>query len=299
MHDFPTSLQPWPGARSGETFLAEVAGEEVVLRIYGARSSRRGPLAPEVDAAVLELVRGLLPVPEVLEVRRGELEADLPGLLVTSRLPGERLDELLPRLEATQLEVVGRHLGTVVARLGHMVQPRRGVFTDRSLRLSEPPPAVGDLTAWVEAHASGLGAALAEQLLPVAADAQDLLDEDRRSCLVHGGFEVRHLFVDPSTLEVSGVAGWERAHSGLPVADLGHLLRFERSPVFQEAVLTGYRELMPSTPYDLLHRAHAADLLALVALVAGDPSDECAGRARDLLELVARTGNPSAHQRDV
>ena len=88
MDTFPTSLVPLAGGHSGETFLADVAGEQAVVRVYGRRSAHRGPLAPEIDAAVLDLVRGLVPVPEVLEVRRGDPDADLPGLLVVSRAAG-------------------------------------------------------------------------------------------------------------------------------------------------------------------------------------------------------------------
>ena len=70
---FATSVQPLPGGHSGETFLAVAGGERTVLRVYAGRSAARGPLAPEVDAAVLDLVRGVQPVPAVLEVRRGDL----------------------------------------------------------------------------------------------------------------------------------------------------------------------------------------------------------------------------------
>ena len=66
-----TSLTPLAGGWSGETFVADVAGERSVVRIY-ARPSHRGAAAHEVDAALLRLVRGLVPVPEVLEVRRAD-----------------------------------------------------------------------------------------------------------------------------------------------------------------------------------------------------------------------------------
>ena len=59
-------LTPLAGGFSGETFVGAYAGERAVVRIYGPRSAGRGVDAPETDAAVLELVRGLLPVPRVL-----------------------------------------------------------------------------------------------------------------------------------------------------------------------------------------------------------------------------------------
>lgn len=43
-------LTPLDGGFSGETFLAEVAGERSVVRIYADRGARRGSQAPEVDA---------------------------------------------------------------------------------------------------------------------------------------------------------------------------------------------------------------------------------------------------------
>src|SRR3954453_20157692 len=93
-----SSLTPLAGGGSGSTFLAGVGGERNVVRIY--RPDASAPTSAEVDAAVLRLVRGLVPVPEVLEVRPARPEADQPGLLVTSFLPGVRGDELLPTLGA-------------------------------------------------------------------------------------------------------------------------------------------------------------------------------------------------------
>ena len=105
-----------------------------------------------------------------------------------------------------------------------------------------------------------------EDLRRVADDAQDLLDDERRACLVHSDLNAKNLLVDPETLEVTGVLDWELAHSGLPWTDLGNLLRFDRHPVLVEAVLSAYTAFMPAVPDDLLDRARAADLFALVEL---------------------------------
>jgi Ser/Thr protein kinase RdoA (MazF antagonist) len=263
-----------------------------VVRVYGARSARRGPLAPEIDAAVLHLVRGLVPVPEVLEVRRGDPGADLPGLLVTSRVPGERLDLVLPRLRGEQLARIGTELGVLAGRLGHMAQPRPGLFVDHTLTLAELPPQLRDLPSWVEFHAATLPPVLVDGLRPVAEAAQDLLEEDRRACLVHSDLNARNLLVDPVSLEVTGVLDWEFAHSGLPWTDLGNLLRFERHPGLVEAVLGSYRAFMPPTsdcgPDELLDRARAADLYALVELASREEGHGGVVRARELLEAIAR-----------
>ncbi len=289
MDAFPTSLMPLAGGHSGETFLAEVAGEQTVVRVYGQRSAVRGPLAPEIDAAVLDLVRGLLPVPQVLEVRRGDPDADLPGLLVTSRLPGERIDQVLPALDPAQQEVLGANLGTMLGRLGHMVQPRAGTFVDRTLVPQDLPEQFLDLPAWVEAHASRLEEALLKGIRVVAADGQHLLDANRCVCLVHGDFNVKNLLVDPATLAVTGVLDWEFAMAGSPYMDLGNLLRFDRAQPFVDAVVAGYRSFMPSTPDDLLDRARAADLFALVELAARESENPVVEASRRRLAAIARS----------
>ncbi len=291
MDGFPTSLQPLPGGFSGETFLGDVAGDQVVVRIYGPRSAWRGAAAPEIDAAVIELVRGLLPVPTVLEVRRGNPDVDLPGLLVTSKLPGERLDLVLPTLPPDDRRRVGERLGTLVGRLGHLAQPRHGVFADRSLRLVDLPPVMRDLPTWLEFHAEALDPALLDGLLPLVEEAQDLLEEDRRACLVHSDLNAKNLLVDVDSLELTGVVDWEFAHSGLPWTDLGNLLRFEREELLVEAVLDGYRSLMPTVPDDVLDRARAADLFALLELAARRSDDQVVVRSRELLAAIASTGD--------
>jgi aminoglycoside phosphotransferase (APT) family kinase protein len=228
------------------------------------------------------------------------LAAELPGLLVTSRLPGERLELLLPHLDEDQLARLGTELGTLVGRLGHMVQPRPGVFADRLLTLAEVPGELRDLASWLDAHAVRLDETVVEGLRPVADATQDLLDETRRACLVHSDLNAKNLLVDPDTLEVTGVLDWEFAHSGSPWADLGNLLRFDRHPVLVETVLDSYRAFMPpaAVPDDLLVRARGADLFALVELAAREEEHEVVVRAREMLAAVARTGDPGAFPGD-
>ncbi len=287
-------LVPLDGGHSGETFRAESAGERTVVRIYAGRGARRGPRAVQVDAAVLRLVRGLLPVPEVLEVRRPDPAAGAPALLVTSFLPGTRLDLLLPELDASMRGTVGAHLGELLARLAQMPLPRAGLFVDGDLRV-EPLPA-GDLVGWVEAHRDGtaLGewpAGAYDALLAVADRADELLEGLQRTCLVHSDLNPRNLLVDPGTGEVTGLLDWEFAHAGWPVTDLGNLLRFEREPVFAEAVLGAYADRVPDASDDTLDRARAADLYALVDLAARRGENPVAARADTLLRAIATGGD--------
>jgi Ser/Thr protein kinase RdoA (MazF antagonist) len=290
-------LVPLPGGHSGETFLADAAGERTVVRVYGRRGATRGVDAPVVDAAVLRLVRGLLPVAEVLDVQRPRPHDDAPGLLVTSFLPGDRLDLLLPGLDETETRTVGHRLGVLLARLATMPMPRAGRFVDGELRI-EPfgPPHAGDLVAAIEAVRPG-SALVAwpredlRDLLRLADRAQRILDPVTRTTLVHSDLNPKNLLVDPVTLEVTGLVDWEFAHAGLPVTDLGNLLRFERDPVLTGAVVEAYRRHVPDAAPDVLHQARAADLWALVDLAGRRGENPVADRAHDLLLAMARDGD--------
>ena len=157
------SLTPIAGGWSGETFLAEAGGERQVVRIY-ARPRASGGNAHEIDAAVLSLVRGLVPVADVLEARRADPVTEMPALLVTSMLPGERGDLVLSTLDAGGQRRLGTAVGELVATLGGMPMLRYGAFVDGDLTLGDLGGPDG-LVAWVEAHGpphrGGRGAAAA------------------------------------------------------------------------------------------------------------------------------------------
>ncbi len=281
-------LTPLEGGWSGQTFVAEVAGERSVVRIYPP--GRRDDAAPEIDAAVLRLVRGVVPVADVVEVRRGISTTDRPGLLVTSFLRGRRGDLLLTELDDHGLATLGSHLGALLADLAGMPTLRAGPFVDADLTIGDFGLDDG-LPGFVAAHADALGPDLVARLEPVAAHAQALLDGVGRTCLVHSDLNPKNLLVDPDTLEVTGLLDWEFAHSGHPFTDLGNLLRFDRMPAYSDAVLAAWCERRITDPAETLELARAADLWALVDLAARRGQNPVADRAHQHLLAIARTGN--------
>ena len=290
MTGLPTSLTPLAGGWSGRTFLGDVAGERVVVRIYPA-DDPRGPTAPEVDAAVLHLVRGLLPVPEVLEVRHGDGPEE-PGLLVTRWLPATPGDRALPGLGPEGRARMGAAMGRTAATLAGMPTPYAGTFVDATL---VPRRWVGDLAEWVAQHESGLagwdGAGLAA-LHEVAERAEDRLAEVARTCLVHSDLNPKNVLVEVAggeAGEVVAVLDWEFAHSGHPFTDLGNVLRFDRDPAYVEAALAAYVEVRGGTPREALDLARAADLWALVELAARDVVTPVTEQAAALLRAIARS----------
>ncbi len=288
MSELDASLTPLAGGHSGRTFVSDVAGERAVLRIYPP-GDPRGPEAPEVDASVLRLVRGLLPVPDVVDVRREDRPTGQPGLLVTSWLAGERGDEVLAGLDAAGLARLGRSMGHAAATLAGMPMLRSGTFVDVALTVADLPGA--DLGEWVETRLTGWSVGDRARLVEVAESAQDLLDGITRTCLVHSDLNPKNVLVDPDSLELVAIVDWEFAHAGHPWTDVGNLVRFERHPAYVDAVLEAWTALRGGEVADLLDGARAADLWALVDLAARAGSHPVADRAEGLLRAIADTGD--------
>ncbi len=295
MNEPPTSLTPLAGGHSGRTFLGEAGGERVVVRIYPPDDAR-GAEAPEIDRSVLWLVRGLVPVPDVLEARRPLADEGVPGLLVTSWLRNERGDVVVERLVADcdteGLRRLGGALGAVAAGLAGMPMLRPGPFLDADLTLGRFPD--DDLAAWADARLPGWGEGPRRALSGVCRRAQELLDTMGRACLVHSDLNPKNVLVDPSTLEVTGVLDWEYAHAGHPWTDLGNLLRFDRHPAYASAVLDAWVSLRGGDAATVLDGARSADLWALVDLASRAGENPVADRADELLRAIADAGDVHA-----
>lgn len=285
-------LVPLEGGWSGQTFLAGGAEERTVVRIYPP--AVRDGVGPEIDAAVLRLVRGLVPVPEVLEVRPGDLAGDRPGVLVTSFVSGVRGDVLLPTLGAEDLARVGDALGDLLADLSGMPMLRSGTFRDAELTIE---PFALDLPAYVDELAPGLAHLSVDELdglREVALEAQTRLDTVGRVCLVHSDLNPKNLLLDPESLAVTAVLDWEYAHAGHPYTDLGNLLRFDREQAFVDAVLAAYVARRGGTAEEALALARAADVFALAELATRRHDNPVAERADRLLRSIAARRDPAA-----
>lgn len=284
-------FRPLDGGWSGETFLADAGGDLSVVRVFA--DPRHHPQAAEIHEALHRLVRGLVPVPEILEVRRADPAAGTPALLVTEFVEGARGDLLLPTLDEAGLATLGRSLGQVAGTLAGMPFLTAGTFADGDLRVER---FALDLTEWVESHAEHLDWSPEELdgLREATADAQYLLDSISRVSLVHSDLNPKNLIIDPETLRVRAVLDWEFAHVGSPFTDLGNLLRFERDAAYVSGVLDGYVALRGGSADQVLDLARSADLVALVELAARRTANPVAARAHDLLLTIARAGDVHA-----
>lgn len=282
---------PLSGGYSGETFLVTGAGEQAVLRLYA-----RDPGRAAVDQALLERLRGVLPVPRVLEAVTLPGGPEQPPFLLLEALPGDRLDVVLPAADEPLRRRLGEAVAGVLVLLATERMPRAGRFVDATLEPEPFPAGAGDQAAFLEAHLAApffdaLTAAERDSLRAVARHARDVAAGTGRVALVHADLNPKNLLVDPATGGVTGVLDWEYAYAGAPLADIGNLLRFETDAVFGRTVAETYADRAPDVPPDWPEIARALDLYALIDLAARDvPANPVTSAARDLLRATARTG---------
>lgn len=291
MSDFAASAVPLPGGYQGQTYAVSAGGEDAVLKLYV-----KDPGRAAVDAALLQLVRGLLPVPRVLDVKR-EGAPDDPPYLLTERLPGVNLEVYLPTAGDDERRYVGEQLGELLARLSGMPFRSFGLFRDGDLGIE---PLRGDLEQYLDSLDLDLTPAQREGLESVFMHAEDLLAEGvDRFCLVHSDFNPKNLLVDPETVRITGLIDWEFAHAGSPYADLGNLLRFCTDPVLARPVLEVLRGSGLLGSDRLVDLGRAADLWALLDLAGRAAEHGVAAAAHRLVFRMADTGDLSAGRPDL
>ena len=290
---FGTSMRPLAGGYSSETYLVETE-PPVVLRIY-----RRQPQRAQVDASLLQLVRGIVAVPRVLEVRGPTGEH--PGVLVTELLEGVALDAFLRSGPTTaQLRDVGTNLGEILGALAGIPFLAPGFFVDAQLAVSSAGMP-DDLAEWAALHRDTSRLASWPEsdwraLQRLVDTAQRLLDDGAgqvpaRFVLVHSDFNAKNILVDPESCAVVGVVDWEFAHAGSLHADLGNLTRFERDERLVGPLLDSLATSTSGSRPQPLKHARAMDLWALIELAGRAPGNPVAAHAETLLLAQAWSGD--------
>ncbi|WBQ02373.1 phosphotransferase family protein [Kribbella sp. CA-293567] len=280
------SAVPLAGGYGGETFAVSAGGEDAVLKLYGRRPERAA-----VDLSLMRLVRGLLPVPRVLDAMPEPAGDGAPPYVLYERLPGVNLETYLETAGDDERRRVGEQLGELLVLLSGMPFLSFGDFTGRELAIR--PFGVGELADFFQEHAReiGLTREQGERIEAVIDETEELAETGAdRICLVHSDFNPKNLLVDPETARITGLIDWEFAHAGSPYADLGNLLRFCADPVLGKAVLDVVRD-----GFDLgdrlVERARAADLWALIDLAARPAANPVTAAANALVKRIGDTGD--------
>ena len=235
-----TSLARLVRGNDNEVYIARLPqGEDVVVRIH-----RSGSCSLAEEAWPLGMARSVgVPVPEVLlvdQVVDGETALEF---MVETRVPGQPLEDRLPRLTQAERRHVFRQMGEVLARL-HSI--RVGGFYRRQ------PDGTWDFPDWSALMASAVRERAAERPWLRAAGFGDdeiscmveLIERYRRefTCaepvLCHGDFIPAHVFVDDD-LHISGVIDFGEYQGNHPIQDLATLSMMTGSRI-EEGVRRGY-----------------------------------------------------------
>jgi aminoglycoside phosphotransferase (APT) family kinase protein len=263
-------------------------GRRVVLRLY-----TRSPEVAATEAAVLRLVAGSVPAPEMLftdsEGRRtGRVYA------IMTWLEGALLQDALPGAGASRQQAIGHSAGETLVRIQSHRFDRPGFFSsDGRLRPSGAlPPFGGHIAACLlrDGGAANLGPELTQRVLGFVDRNSGLLPQDEPVVLVHGDYKASNLLVsgEGDECRTSGVLDWEFSFAGPRLFDLTMLLRYsDTMPEFEAGVVEGYRAAGGVLEAGWKQRVRLLDFTNLCGFLTG--SNRGDQRVRDVTALIERT----------
>ena len=244
--------------------------EALVVRIY-VRDSH----AAAREAAVLNLLRGYLPVARVLHLNQGR-RGDQPYAVLTW-MEGDPLNEILAELAPKDGSRVAYAVGSVLAA-AQAIPPGALAKLSCAGLVAPDPAAPHSLLSFV--HESlfeyggreCLGRRLTDRLWRFVDERAPALSAIKdHGLLVHGDFNPLNVLARPvrGQTEVSAVLDWEHAHLGSPLLDIGSMLRCQHDQFgwFEAPFLSGYADnggILPSNWKSLGQMLDLANLCRLL-----------------------------------
>lgn len=264
--------------------------EAFVLRFFD-----RDPAACPKEAAVLQLVREDVPVPEVLHIDPNGGD-NFPPFLVARFIDGISLRELKRRGDPRPIGEAAYAAGRVLARIARHHFERPGLLTS-TLAIDSGEFEEMTASALVDHFAQSmvfrrrLDSALRERLQEWARSTEEQFAELPGASLVHGDFNAPNILVreELGTWVVAAILDWEFAFAGPVWCDVGNMLRYERAdrpryePHFSRGCIDGGLHM----PDDWRRRARLADLPALCELLSREAVPESV--VDELCGLIAAT----------
>lgn len=268
----------------------------VVLRLY------RGDAGVCLkETAILRLVHSTLPVPEVIHVEPDGINGS-PPFCILQFVKGLTFQQLKQTRNLEAIRQAAASVGETLARIGAYEFSKPGrlqadlgkelTVKDAHIEGPDPIPRMLDLFLQSENLQRRLEDSFREKLHNFIWSWSTHLrafDNDRQ--LVHSDFGNRNILVDylNERWQVVAVLDWEFAHSGSPLLDVGHFLRYERTtprlrePYFSRAFL----EFGGALPRDWGRLSQVLDLTGLVHCLTHDqlPDDV----ASEILRLIKST----------
>jgi len=290
-HSRVIDVQPLTGGSRNANLRIELDSprECVVLRIYEHDASI---CRKEMD--LLNLIRGSVPVPEVIQAEP-EGWSDLPPFAIFRYVAGVSFGELKRGGEAGAIAQAARSVGRTLAVIHRTMFPKPGWIGPGGQvgapLLEGPNASPRFVAACLESEncRQRMDSDLRERVLDLVwSHAAELAGVDEEQRLVHGDFGKRNVLVRCVSGEwaVAAVLDWEFAISGSPLVDLGHFLRYEREsrPLLEPHCSQGYSEAGGELRSGWGRLSQVVDLIALCeSLTHDDLPGDVVG---ELVELV-------------
>ena len=277
------------GFRNENLLLQTRAGWSFVLRRY--RHDNRCA----VEAALLELLAGRVPVPEVVAA---DPEGTVCGepVLITSYLDGVALTSAFADQDDPGCVGLADQLGAALAAVHAIGFDESGVFHDESLTPTPMPAEMASLPQFVagQVESGALNRRLSQReqraLMALAQRQSPLIENTMQARgLVHSDFNPKNIIVRPTRRsggwQLVAVIDWVFAFSGCGLADFGNLLRFvdELPAGLVDRLPSAYRQAGGRLDHEWRETAAALDLFALTDLAARTGHSAVAERAVEAL----------------
>jgi len=296
------AIEPLAGGLRNANFRIrfDALSESIVLRIYQHDASL---CQKEID--LLRLVRGSVPVPEVLHAEPRGLD-DLPPFLLQPYVEGIAFLDLHRSVDSRAIAQAAYSAGETLAAMGRFTFSQSGWLapgpavtapllegSDRAPRFVDRCLASLNLQRRMP---TGLGECTHDLVWSWAPRLASLEDQ---KCLVHGDFSRRNLLVRclSGRWSVAAVLDWEFAVSASPLNDVGHFLRYERAarPQVEPHFSTGYCAAGGRLPEDWRRLARILDLTALCESLTRDQlPDEISVELVELVRAIVEDRDPQS-----
>ena len=264
----------------------------IVVRIY-----EHDPSLCQKEIDLIRLVAGSIPVPDVIHAEPQGID-DLPPYAVMQYVEGVTFHDLAHSGDHEAIAEAAFFAGETLAAIGRFTFPKSGwlapgpAVTTPLLEGADPTPRFVDLCLASKNLQRRMPADLRNRTHELVwSSAPQFASLDSRPSLVHGDFGKRNLLVrrEQGRWSVAAVLDWEFAIAGSPLADLGHLLRYERTarPRFEPHFSNGYLRAGTTLPQDWRNLARLLDLCALCESLTHDQLPETV--VAELLELIRAT----------
>jgi aminoglycoside phosphotransferase (APT) family kinase protein len=285
-------IAPLSGGIMNWNYRIQFAGsaERFVLRFYD-----RMPASCAKETRLLELVRGDVPVPEVLFVNAAGANGRPPHC-VLEWVEGISLRELRRRGNDRGVANACYGAGRLLPRLTRHRFERSGLL-DTNLNVTDGPFTDAPLAAVVEHFAKStlfrqrVNDTMRVRLHAFLRATESLHDAPGRATLVHADFNSPNIFVRETNGQwgVAAILDWEFAFAGSILNDVGNMLRYERAdrPRYEPHFSRGLADGGWRLPDEWFLRARLADLPALCDLLARDDVPDAI--VAELLDLLSGT----------